>query len=82
MQQPISAYAEQTNPLDKARYAVTGMVRRKSSKMDLGDENEKRLERKTSFARLGDVFGGSKENNYDGSARRGSAREADISKNF
>lgn len=88
VQQPISPYAEASNPLDKARYAVTGIVRRKTSAVELRDGAEDTgsgFGRKSSFARLGDVFGGGAvrgEGVGVAGARRGSAREADISKNF
>lgn len=88
VQQPISPYAEATNPLDKARYAVTGIVRRKTSGVELRDGAEETgsgFGRKSSFARLGDVFGagaGRGEGVGVAGARRGSVREADISKNF
>ncbi|KAF1964444.1 hypothetical protein BU23DRAFT_575700 [Bimuria novae-zelandiae CBS 107.79] len=79
VQQPIGPYAE---VLEKARYAVTGIVRRKSSGVSLENAGEPSVERRGSFARLGEVFGSSRESSYDGGGRRESTRETDISKNF
>jgi hypothetical protein len=88
VQQPISPYAEERNPLERMGYAVSGMVRRKSSGMELraqaADDRRERppaLKKKSSFARLGwAVRGGGDDCGVEG--RRGSVPGVDVSRNF
>lgn len=85
--QPISPYAEELNPLERMGYAMSGIVRRKSSGVEMrGREDEERgmgtgmgLRKKSSFARLG--WGQGSGVSVEGE-RRGSAPAVDVSRNF
>ncbi|KAK7184307.1 hypothetical protein PSPO01_09684 [Paraphaeosphaeria sporulosa] len=87
--QPISPYAEEPNPLERMGYLVGGIVRRKSSGVELRAENDGEraaglggglgLKKKSSFARLG--WGARGGGEYE-AERRGSAPGVDVSRNF
>lgn len=88
VQQPISPYADDRNPLERMGHVVSGIVRRKSSMVTMRATNRDEwtlgtgggLKKKGSFARLG--WGGRGAGEYE-AERRGSAPGAvDVSRNF